>query len=111
MKLEFTPEYLEELDNFGSKYCVSKRLLLQRIDKALEKADGFDISYALKNGLFTCDSSEDEAAEVDDEGAGFQMFVTFNCLYRSDCSNWEQYFSYRLKELKIKNNGPAKRLF
>lgn len=100
MKLEFTPEYLEELDNFGSKYCVSKRLLLQRIDKALEKADGFDISYALKNGLFTCDSSEYEAAEVDDEGAGFQMFVTFNCLYRSNCTNWEQYFTHRLKEFK-----------
>lgn len=100
MKLKFTPEYLEELDNFRRTYCVSKRLLLQRIDKALEKADEFDISYALENGLFTCDSSEDEAAEVDDEGAGFQMFITFNCLYRSDCTNWEQYFTHRLKEFK-----------
>ncbi|GAB1824934.1 hypothetical protein [Turicimonas sp. TL08] len=102
MKLEFTPEYLEELEKFRKKYSVSKKLLLQRIDEALEKADEFDISYALENGLFTCDSSEYEAAEVDDEGAGFQMFVTFNCLYRSNCTNWEQYFTHRLKEFKDK---------
>ncbi len=99
MKLEFTDKYLDELEKFSKKHNLSEEVLLQRIEEALEKADEFDISYALENGLFTCDSSEDEA-EVDDEGAGFQMFVTFNCLYRSNCTNWEQYFSHRLKEFK-----------
>lgn len=102
MKLEFTDKYLDELEKFSKKYYLSEEVLLQRIEEALEKADEFDISYALKNGLFTCDSSEYEAAEVDDEGAGFQMFVTFNCLYRSNCTNWEQYFTHRLKEFKDK---------
>lgn len=100
IKLEFTDKYLEELEKFGKKYYVSKEVLLQRIENDLEKADEFDISYALENGLFTCESLENEVAEVDDDGAGFQMFVVFNRLYKRECTNWEEYFSYRLKELK-----------
>lgn len=67
MKLEFTDKYLDELEKFSKKYYLSEEVLLQRIEEALEKADEFDISYALKNGLFTCDSSEDEAAEKREE--------------------------------------------
>ena len=101
MKLEFTDKYLDELEKFSKKHNLSEEVLLQRIEEALEKADEFDISYALENGLFTCDSSEDEA-EVDDEGAGFQMFIAFDYLRKRDCTNWEEYFSHRLKEFKDK---------
>lgn len=102
MKLEFTDKYLDELEKFSKKHNLSEEVLLQRIEEALEKADKLDISYALENGFFTCDSSEYEAAEVDDDGAGFQMFIAFDYLRKRDCTNWEEYFSHRLKEFKDK---------
>ena len=102
MKLEFTPEYLDELEKFSKKYYLSKKVLFQRIEEALEKADESDISYALKNGLLSCESCEYDSYKVEDYGAGFQMIIAFDYLRKRDCTNWKEYFSHRLKEFKDK---------
>lgn len=102
MKLEFTDKYLDELEKFSKKHNLSEEVLLQRIEEALEKADESDISYALKNGLFSCESCEYDSYKVEDYGAGFQMIIAFDYLHKRDCTNWEEYFSHRLKEFKDK---------
>lgn len=102
MRLQFSDEYLDKLEKFSKKYSVSKNVLFQSIEEALEEADEFDISYALEKGIFTCDSLENEVVEVDDECAGFQVIVNFNYLCKNDCTNWDQYFTHRLKEFKDK---------
>lgn len=103
MRLQFSDEYLDKLEKFRRKHYLNKTVLLKRIKKSLEKADEVDVKLALKDGFFSYGFSVlDRIEDADDEGAGFQMFMIFNCLRKSDCTNWDQYFTHRLKEFKDK---------
>ena len=103
MNLKFTPDYLDKLEKFRRKHYLNKTVLLRKIKRALEKADEVDIRLALKDGFFTYGYSVlDRFDGSDDEIDGFQVFVVCNCLRKDNCTNWDQYFSRRLKEFEDK---------
>lgn len=96
IKLEFTQEFLEELTNFERRYNLNKEFLLNQIEDALDSGYITDFKSALKDGIYNVAGIR--ISQVLSRSSCLDLVLDFTSLQKSDCTNWNEYFSWRLKK-------------
>lgn len=96
MKLEFAPQYLEELEKFALAYHTTRDKLIEKIEYCLEELCGYEIKKAIESGHVAIDEERYWLPDV--FIAGFSVAIMFDELHKEDCLNWDDYFNYLLKQ-------------
>lgn len=96
IKLEFTPEFLAELEIFELKYNLDREFLLKHIEDALDSGYINDFKRALIDGVYNVAGIR--ASQILIRISCLDLVLDFTSLHQSDCTNWKEYFSWRLKK-------------
>lgn len=99
MRLQFTPEYLEKLEEFALSYHTTRDELIEKIEYCLNDLCEYDIKKAIESGHVAMDEAYEERYWLPDVCIeGFSVAIMFDELHKEDCLNWDDYFNYLLKQ-------------
>lgn len=104
MKLEFTLEFLSELNFFERKYNLNRAFLLDLIEDALNKVELSNFRMALIDGEYRLWGGK--YPYILSSSSSLDLVVNFTSIHKSDCTNWGEYFSWRLKNTNYRFKNP-----
>ena len=96
IKLEFTPEFLSEFDFLERKFNLNRAVLLGLIEDALDSGYLHDFRLALTDGVYKVAGIK--FSQILSRSSSLDLVLDFTSLHKSDCTNWNEYFSWRLKK-------------